>query len=310
MINEELKSIMDEYIPSNFIKSTIEKLADSPERLTGVLHANTFELGSITSFGYSRNNSFGNAIESVFREIIASNGWTIEKTSYNLDDYHLKTPRMNKKKKISVDQVFSNNINVIFIEQKIRDDHDTSKWEGQWNNFEYKLKVLTEVYKEKEVIGIMWMIDDNFERNKNSYLDKIERIDSLFQNKVFLIYGDDIDNTLNKLDGQQNLYYQPLYHFLNNWHNESVKVPDLNFDKYTYDCLKVFQGLNEKQAVNFFTNKEVIEEVFPIIFPHMQAIKTYLFMLQNKDKKSKKEEVILPILEKLNNQFDVVSMCK
>ena len=79
---------------------------------------------------------------------------------------------MSKKKKISVDQVFSNDNSVVFIEQKIRDDHDTSKWEGQWNNFEYKLKVLTEIYKEKGIIGIMWMIDDNFERNKETFYIK------------------------------------------------------------------------------------------------------------------------------------------
>lgn len=299
MKNDELKAIMDMYLPSNFIKSTIEKLADSPERLVGVLHANTFELGSITSFGYSRNNSFGNAIEGIFREIIESNGWTIEGTTYNLEDYALKTPRMSKKKKISVDQVFSNNNSVVFIEQKIRDDHDTSKWEGQWNNFEYKLKVLTEIYKEKDVIGIMWMIDDNFERNKENYLDKIEKLSDDFKNKVFLIYGADIDEKLNELGGRQNLYYQPFYNFLDNWHNESVKIPDLNFDKYAYDCLQVFQGLSEKQAISFFTNESIVTEVFPIIFPNMQAIKAYNLMLQTKDKKTKKEEKILPILEKL-----------
>lgn len=180
-------------------------------------------------------------IEGIFREIIESNGWTIEGTTYNLDDYALKTPRMSKKKKISVDQVFSNDNSVVFIEQKIRDDHDTSKWEGQWNNFEYKLKVLTEIYKEKGIIGIMWMIDDNFERNKENYLDKIEKLSDDFKNKVFLIYGADIDEKLNELGGRQNLYYQPFYNFLDNWHNESVKIPDLNFDKYAYDVYRSFK---------------------------------------------------------------------
>ncbi len=148
---------------------------------------------------------------------------------------------MSKKKKISVDQVFSNDNSVVFIEQKIRDDHDTSKWEGQWNNFEYKLKVLTEIYKEKGIIGIMWMIDDNFERNKENYLDKIEKLSDDFKNKVFLIYGADIDEKLNELGGRQNLYYQPFYNFLDNWHNESVKIPDLNFDKYAYDVYRSFK---------------------------------------------------------------------
>lgn len=114
-----------------------------------------------------------------------------------------------------------------------------------------------------------------------------------------MIYGADIDEKLNELGGRQNLYYQPFYNFLDNWHNESVKIPDLNFDKYAYDCLQVFQGLSEKQAISFFTNESIVTEVFPIIFPNMQAIKAYNLMLQTKDKKTKKEEKILPILEKL-----------
>lgn len=57
--------------------------------------------------------------------------------------------------------------------------------------------------------------------------------------------------------------------------------------------------MSEKQAISFFTNESIVTEVFPIIFPNMQAIKAYNLMLQTKDKKTKKEEKILPILEKL-----------
>lgn len=301
-MKKDYEKIMDEKIPSNFIESTIKKLADNPERLVGVLHANTFELGSIVSFGISRNNSFGNAIESVFREIVTSKkGWISKPTHYNLSDYKLTTKIPARKKILAVDQVFSYNDTVLFIEQKIRDDHDTSKWVGQWNNFELKLKVLTEIYKEKSVIGVMWMIDNNFHRNEDNYRSKMKSLNDSLRNSAILCYGEEIDNIFNKIDGKNNIYFNEFLDFLTEWHDISIRVPDMNFDKFSYDSIQAFKHLTNKQAENFFGNQDIIEEIFPIIFPNKQVLKTYLMLLKNNP--TLKEQKVISLIEKIVEHY-------
>lgn len=295
--------IMNEYVPSDFIESTIKKLADTPERLIGVLHANTFELGSITSFGYSRNNSFGNAIEGVFKEIVRSNGWTAEPTKYVLSEYHLNTPLPPGKKSLAVDQVFSHGNTIVFIEQKIRDDHDTSKWRGQWDNFSLKLSALTEIYSEKRVVGVMWMIDDNFRRNEINYQRMIDGLDNDLRSNAILCYGESIDNVFNNIDGQKQAYFRKFFDFLVQWHNENVKVPEMNFDKFPYDSIRAFEKLNERQALNFFGNPDITEQVFPIIFPNRQTLKIYLMILKKIEKPSQKEKRITPLVQKLVEKY-------
>jgi len=291
--------IMNEYIPSDFIESTIKKLADNPERLIGVLHANTFELGSITSFGYSRNNSFGNAIEGVFNEIVKLNGWKSQPTKYILSNYQLNTPIPSGKKSLAIDQVFSHEDTIVFIEQKIRDDHDTSKWKGQWDNFELKLRVLTEIYSKKDVIGVMWMIDDNFHRNEENYRVMIKNLEDHLRKNALLCYGEKIDDIFNSLDGKNQLYFKQFFDFLVQWHNENIKVPEMNFDKFPYDSIHAFEQLNERQALNFFGNPAITDQVFPIIFPNRQTLKTYLMFLKKNKKLTKKEQKITPLIQQL-----------
>jgi hypothetical protein len=303
---DALNQIMESYIPANFIKSTLEKLADSPERLVGILHANSFELGSITSFGISRNNSFGNALEKIFRKIVENNGWDSKITSYKLSDHEII---ISGKTSISVDHVFCKGGTVVFIEQKIRDDHDTSKWSGQWNNFKDKLESLVKIYSDKEVVGVMWMIDSSLTRNKENYKRSIESLTDNYQNKALLVYGNEIDDVFNKFEDTKGEYYNLLYSFIEQWYekNEIIpndKIPEVNFDKYPDEVLKVFNSMSKKKLLKLFSNEVVIKEVFPVIFPNKQAIKVYrsLILAKPQNNRQEKENAVLPLLDLIIEQ--------
>lgn len=50
---------------------------------------------------------------------------------------------------LNIDQCFKRGNKVYFIEQKIRDDHDSTKKRGQIQNFEKKLDIMLIKYGEK-----------------------------------------------------------------------------------------------------------------------------------------------------------------
>lgn len=88
------------------------------------------------------------------------------------------------------DQIFTYNGKVVLIEQKIRDDHDSSKKRGQVDNYLTKRKTLTNEYQ--EVLCCSWFIDKLFEKNKKYYLDNLGK-------EIF--YGDEIENFLVEVFG-------------------------------------------------------------------------------------------------------------
>ena len=74
------------------------------------------------------------------------------------------------------------------IEQKVRDDHDSSKKRGQVDNYFEKKKALTATFQ--NVISCSWFIDDLFQKNKKYYQDTL---------KEELFYGKEIENFLAKV---------------------------------------------------------------------------------------------------------------
>lgn len=302
---DKLQDEMNEYVPKDFVKSTLDKLADSPDRLLGVLHANSFQMGSLVSFGYSRNNSYGNAIESVFSSIIEDNGWTIEDTKYKFEDYNLPSSlkRRSDQKSIAIDQVFSNKDYYVFIEQKIRDDHDTSKKTGQWANYEQKFRVLNEIIQDKKVIGIMWMIDDGFNRNKDFYSndEHMGKMNTEFPGQNFLIYGKDIDQLLNSLNSDNKPYFDVFDAFLKEWHSNAPKIPELDFDKFPYQVCNALDSMSEKDITNLFSNKQIITEAFPILFPNLEAIKCYRKQLIERNSENEKDKNIIELINKITS---------
>jgi hypothetical protein len=52
---------------------------------------------------------------------------------------------------LDLDQAFRNGNYIYFVEQKVRDDHDSTKKRGQIGNFEKKINALLKTYKETEL---------------------------------------------------------------------------------------------------------------------------------------------------------------
>ena len=53
--------------------------------------------------------------------------------------------------KLSFDQLFCDKNTIFLIEQKIRDDHDSTKKRGQYANFINKIRAIKNTYKNKKI---------------------------------------------------------------------------------------------------------------------------------------------------------------
>ena len=63
---------------------------------------------------------------------------------------------------------------IYLVEQKMRDDHDSSKKRGQYDNFRRKYLKLKEDHPDSVIEAVMWFIDDSMTNNRNYYLERAE----------------------------------------------------------------------------------------------------------------------------------------
>lgn len=116
---------------------------------------------------------FGNCLEKLVKEVIIENGG--EYVERRIGDY-------------DCDQLFIYDGTIYLIEQKVRDDHDSSKKRGQVDNYLNKIEVIKEKYPEYELKSCCWFIDPMFHKNKNYYLKELSEDE--------VLYGKDIDKFL------------------------------------------------------------------------------------------------------------------
>lgn len=98
----------------------------------------------------SINIKFGSALEEIFHRYLTFKGATF-----------LNRRCIPGK---DCDQLFTYKGKTILIEQKVRDDHDSSKKVGQLENYLFKKQSLP-----KNALCCCWFIDDNFSKNYNFY---------------------------------------------------------------------------------------------------------------------------------------------
>jgi len=156
MDENEIIKILNYKIFDEMKSYLIKNLAENPERFVGLFRSTTPSLKLLQNLLQSREIRFGDALEEIIRAFISQMGFI------NLD--RILIPE--GKKKLDCDQYFSDVEKNVFylIEQKVRDDHDSTKKSGQIENFEKKLKFLKD--KHQHIVGIMYFIDPSHKKTK------------------------------------------------------------------------------------------------------------------------------------------------
>lgn len=165
-------------------KTLLHKIADCPDRYIGLFRPTRPKTKLIQNITQSHEIRFGDALEFIFERYFEAVGFTL----------HNKLILIANNEYLSIDQLFSKGNRLYMIEQKVRDDHDSSKKVGQFDNFEKKYYALTQQYPEYTIIPIMWFIDDSLTKNRRYYENKMAEFNNAYECKSYLYYGENMFN--------------------------------------------------------------------------------------------------------------------
>ncbi|CEG12400.1 conserved hypothetical protein [groundwater metagenome] len=267
---EKFKNIFNETIFEESKAVLIEKIAKYPNRYIGLFRPTKPKAKILQNLLQSHEIRFGDAFEEAIEEYFKEFGYQmLEKKFVNGDNDEL-----------NLDQCFKVKDKVYFIEQKIRDDHDSTKKRGQIENFEKKLNEMVGKYGEKNLVGIFYFIDPDLQKNKNYYKTELEKMSRDYGVEIYLFYGIELFDFLK----QKNIWDEILK-YLERWKKEIPDFPETNFDIDAESSFEEIKDLSPTIYRKIFQDDIIFNEIILTIFPEKKTLKLlldYLNMLNSK----------------------------
>ncbi len=256
------EEIVSESIYKNYKSKLLNKIANNPSRYTGLFRPTAPEMKLIQNITQSHEIKFGDFVEEIMTTYLGMFYKNLEKKA------------VYQNEKIVFDQLFEYGDEIYMIEQKMRDDHDSTKKRGQLNNFFSKINYLKETYPNKKIVAGMWFVDPTLSKNKNYYQtemneNKIENV------SMHLFYGDEFTNMLGKIS----IWDEMTNHLLkwkNSEENELILNFELEWEETKEELKKYVSKSNWKKLIK---SEDIVNNIFPILFP----TKKYLEILEELD---------------------------
>lgn len=253
---EQFESIFNNTIFEKSKSDLIRKIATYPERYVGLFRPTKPKTKIIQNLLQSHEIRFGDAFELLIEEYLNEFGFSI----------------LNKKfvdgsgKYLEVDQMFSSENDIFFVEQKVRDDHDSSKKRGQIDNFEKKVEAILENYSGQRVEGFFYFIDASFHKNKNFYAEKIQELSNDYGVPLHLLYGNELFNQI----GIGEIWNEMLNH-LTRWKNNIPDLPEINFDKNPEESFAEIKQLKTIEYRKLLSNP-ALDDLLCVLFPERTTL--------------------------------------
>jgi hypothetical protein len=259
---QDFCNILNKHIFGSGKKDLLRKIAKNPERFIGLFRP-TKPTGKILQHIFqSREIRMGDAFEEIIEEIIKSIGFTILP----------KNIGSTGKKKLLLDQYFMKDNMYYFIEQKLRDDHDSSKKVGQMKNFESKLKILVGIHGSNNLFGIMYFIDPDIRKNENYYRKELEKLSKSYKVELYLFYGKDLFDHL----GCNNLW-NDILSWTRQWKENLSELPQINFDETPDESFDEIKNLELRYWKKILENDQLwYEGIIKTIFRSGETLKRIL----------------------------------
>ena len=180
---EEFKQLLQLKIKTGdeFYVELLKTVIDNPYRYCGLFRLSNAKTKLIQNVTQSNEIKFGDFMEELITTYLSKLNYTILSKDLGIDD---NGDRLN------VDQIFFKDNILYIVEQKVRDDHDSTKKRGQFQNFYKKIVLVRKKYPQYHFVAIMWFIDDSLVKNKNYYNSEIDRTKNDFKDtELHLYYG-------------------------------------------------------------------------------------------------------------------------
>jgi len=211
----------------------------------------------------------GDALEEIIEEILKMLGFkSLSKIIVNKNGETL-----------SLDQYFTDDKKFYFIEQKIRDDHDSTKKRGQISNFEKKLEILFNKHS-SALVGIMYFIDPELYKNKNYYLQELKKLEEFYGVKLYLFYGRELFEYLTCPKP-----WDKILLWLKQWKESLPELPEINFDKNPEESFKEIKDLDLRNWRKILENDKLWDEgIIKAIFRKGLTLKMLLRFFKSQQK--------------------------
>lgn len=254
---QKAAQILNAHIFDDDTRSLIQKVAEYPERYVGLFRPTKPRAKLIQNLLQSHEIRFGDAIESLIREMLKDMGYQV----FSGDDLKLEW----KDKNLSLDQFFCDKEqkHFYFVEQKVRDDHDSTKKRGQISNFEDKLEALYTQYGDK-IVGIMYFIDPSLQKNKSYYENELKKIRSLYEGVgLYLFYGEEFFAHF-----KHPKMWDKLLGWLQKWREEIPELPEINMDSNSEESFEELKEVEIKYWRKLVMNNDLWEKgIIQVLFP-------------------------------------------
>lgn len=267
--NEEFNELFNRKLFENNVAELINKIVMYPDRYVGIFRPTKPHAKLLQNLSQSLEIRFGDCLEQIFEIYLERSGFELmDKKIDRVDNF------------LSVDLLFKDHSNkkIYMVEQKVRDDHDSTKKRGQYINFSEKYELVEEENEGYDIVAIMWFIDDSLMKNKKYYKTEIEKETMAKSSDVMhLVYGEEFfTTTTTKLE--EISFWNEFVNSLIEWKKSIPDLPEVNFDKLETIEETVDQLLDVSVAkmLKLFSNNQIREEILPIIFPSGNALNLYM----------------------------------
>jgi hypothetical protein len=241
---EKFCKILNRHIFEGEKKELLQRIVDAPERFIGLFRPTKPSAKILQHLLQSHEIRFGDAMEELIKEILRDLGYTILSKSMTTAEGET----------LSLDQYFMKEEKYYFIEQKVRDDHDSTKKRGQISNFEAKLENLHKKHG-SNLVGIMYFIDPDLLKNKNYYLQELRRLEDFYGVKLYLFYGKELFDYL-----QCPHIWNDMLSWLNQWKDSLPELPEINFDRTPEESFREIKDLGVRYWRKFLENEKLWSE--------------------------------------------------
>lgn len=211
----------------DFYLELLETVIDNPSRYCGLFRLSNAKTKLIQNVTQSKEIKFGDFMEDIATDYIEKLGYRNMQKDLGCDE---NGDRLN------ADQVFIKDEVVYLVEQKVRDDHDSTKKRGQFANFDKKVRLIRQQHPDKRLVASMWFIDDGLVKNKNYYQSEMES--TIYPNtELHLYYGGEF---FESLDGGSEVWKEIVAYLERNRmenSNEIFTIPDFGTSDEIYQAL-------------------------------------------------------------------------
>lgn len=284
---EQFARILNETVFADFKVKLLASIAQNPENFVGLFRPTKPDVKIAQNLSQSHEIKFGYAFEELARLYLVEHGCRMFDSSIVI----------NGERKY-LDIYFRKDGMDYLVEQKTRDNHDSTKKRGQADDFERKLVAVSDG-GQKQVHGVLFFLDPGMSKNKKFYKERLSEIAALHGLETSVVYGGEFFKMLS-LCG----VWDEIVKHLIQWRQQLPGFPEFNCDRNAESTFAEIKDMKQADLSKLFANEEVGKYILPILFPERKTLKMLADYWAGKPKGARVCQLIKKRISEMENNAE------